>query len=274
MIPPTRPEAAPHAPPGAPVSASDATLRDLLGRAGAVAMHRFGHALVRRKADGSVVTGADRAAEAVLSAGLRAAWPHDALVGEEGAQADGSGPGGARWVIDPIDGTSAFVEGLAHWGPTVARIDAGQVRIGAVWLPRLAEHYFFEEGLGAFFNGTAMPALDHESVSRRHLAFTPSRMHQVVQLQWPGRARNLGGHAAHLALVAGGAGQVALIGPGWSPWDTAAGLALIGAVGGVARRLPDGAPLHIDRDAGVPFVAGTVPAVAHLLRPDALRSWR
>ena len=274
MIPPTRPEAAPHAPPGDPVSDSDATLRDMLRRAGAIAMDRYGHARVRQKADGSVVTGADRAAEAVLSRGLRAAWPHDALVGEEGAQADGDRPGAARWVIDPIDGTSAFVEGLAHWGPTVARIEAGRVRLGAVWLPRLAEYYFFEEGRGAFFNGAAMPPLSDLPVGRQQVAYTPSRMHQVVQLSWPGKARNLGGHAAHLALVAGGAGQVALIGPGWSTWDTAAGLALIGAVGGVARRLPDGAPLQIDRDAGAPFVAGTAAAVAHLLRPDALRSLR
>jgi len=274
MIPPTRPEAAPHAPPGDPVSDSDATLRDMLRRAGAIAMDRYGHARVRQKADGSLVTGADRAAEAVLSRGLRAAWPHDALVGEEGAQADGDRPGAARWVIDPIDGTSAFVEGLAHWGPTVARIEAGRVRLGAVWLPRLAEYYFFEEGRGAFFNGAAMPPLSDLPVGRQQVAYTPSRMHQVVQLSWPGKARNLGGHAAHLALVAGGAGQVALIGPGWSTWDTAAGLALIGAVGGVARRLPDGAPLQIDRDAGAPFVAGTAAAVAHLLRPDALRSLR
>lgn len=272
MPAPTAPPGRPSPLPGAPVSHADAALRPILAEAGAVALAHRGHLDVSRKDDGSVVTAADRAAERVLVAGIRAAWPDDALEGEEGAAREGSAPDARRWVIDPIDGTAAFVEGLAHWGPTVARIDAGEVQVGALWMPRLAEHYFFERGVGAFRNGAPLAPLGAGRVRRGAVLYVPSRLHRVVRLDWPGKARNLGSHAAHLCLVAAGAAQAVLIGPGWSTWDTAAGLALIEAVGGVARRLPDGAPLHVVRDAAAPFVAGTAAAVEHLLQPDALRA--
>src|SRR5687767_8192745 len=103
----------PH-PPGEIASEQDRVLRRLLAAAGRVALSFFGEAETTRKADGSLVTEADRQSEQVLVEGLRAAFPEDGLSGEEGTSELGCGPG--RWVVDPIDGTGAFVEGLAYWG--------------------------------------------------------------------------------------------------------------------------------------------------------------
>ena len=87
-------------------------------------------ALVRRYAEGrvevadtkssevDVVTAADRAAEELLRARLRAARPGDAILGEEGE--DEAGTSGVRWVLDPIDGTVNFLYGLPRHAVSVA----------------------------------------------------------------------------------------------------------------------------------------------------------
>jgi histidinol-phosphatase len=69
------------------------------------------------KADGSVVTEADRAVEAEIRTVLSAECPGDAVLGEEGGQ---SGDAVRRWIIDPIDGTALFVAGDDRWLVLVA----------------------------------------------------------------------------------------------------------------------------------------------------------
>ena len=69
-------------------------------------MRRFRRVSSTQKDDGSPVTEADRAAEAIIVAGLQEAFPDDGLRGEEGAQRPGDG---RCWYIDPIDGTTNFV---------------------------------------------------------------------------------------------------------------------------------------------------------------------
>ena len=241
----------------------------LLREAGAAAMSWFGRGGVRLKADASPVTDADLAAEAVLIEGLRRVWPDDTIISEEcGVLPGGSG---AVWYVDPIDGTSAFTEGLAHFGPTVARVTEGpggrRIVLGATRLPRLDEGYHVESGVG-WWNGARLPPLAARSPSR--VVYLPSGFHRTYLLDYPGKGRCLGGTAAHLALVARGAAGAVIVPPAWSLWDTAAGLALIDDLGGRAVRLPDGAPLDPFRDEGVPFLAGFDEVVMDLLAPGRI----
>ena len=247
-------------------------LRALLRAAGAAATRYVGTVFeVRRKADESPVTDADLASEAVLIEGLRHHWPEDTIFSEERGEIPGTGS--ATWVVDPIDGTSAFTEGIAHWGPTVARlVDAPggerRVELGTLYLPRLDEHYHVEGGRG-WLNGVEMAPM--ASVSPNQVLYLPSGFHRHFDVRFAGKTRCLGGTAAHLCLVARGAAIAVIVPPRWSIWDTAAGLALIDALGGRAARLPDGAPLDPIRDTGLPFVAGFPDAVEALLRPGELR---
>jgi myo-inositol-1(or 4)-monophosphatase len=172
-------------------------------------------------------------------------------------------------VVDPLDGTSAFVEGLAHWGPTAARLVRGQdgqevLDCGGLWLPRLGEHYHVEGGR-AWFDGALLPPLASREIPR--VLYLPSGFHRHLNVAFVGKARCLGGTAAHLALVARGAAKAVIVAPGWSIWDTAAGLGLIAAVGGKALRLADGAPIDPFRDSGVAFVAGVAEAAVELASP-------
>ena len=269
MDTPTPRSTPPHSGDRSAHDTDEAYLHALLTQAGAAALDAFGTSTPDAKADGSVVTEADRVSERIIVAGLHARWPQDAVVGEEGARLPGGT--GTRWLVDPIDGTAAFVEGLAHWGPTVARVRGGEVTHGALLLPRTGDWFYHQTGAPPTRNGTPLAALGEGHVGRREVLYVPSRLHQHMRLDWPGKARNLGSHSAHLCLVASGAAQAALIGPGWSPWDVATGLALIWAAGGVVMRLPDGQPLHLDADVGAPFIAGTKSATTWLLQPDRLR---
>ncbi|MFN7144162.1 MAG: inositol monophosphatase family protein, partial [Myxococcota bacterium] len=183
------------------------------------------------------------------------------------------GSGGARWVVDPLDGTSAFTEGLAHWGPTIARIVARpggeRVELGGLWLPRLGEHYHYEEGRG-WFNGAPLTPLRRDATPR--VLYLPSGFHRHYRVDFVGKTRCLGGTAAHLALVARGSALAAIVAPGWSIWDTAVGISLIESVGGRALRIPDQSPLDTFRDTGVAFVAGEPGAVEELVSQGRVAS--
>ena len=69
---------------------------------------------ISTKADGSFVTIADRNAERFMREQIRATFPEDGIVGEE--EGDVTGSSGRRWILDPIDGTFAFVHVLSSDG--------------------------------------------------------------------------------------------------------------------------------------------------------------
>ena len=84
-----------------------------------------------------LVTIHDRAAEEAIVAGLGAARPDDAIVGEEGTNR--AGTSGISWFVDPIDGTTNFVYDLPLWSTSIAATDAEGALVGAVYAPPLGE---------------------------------------------------------------------------------------------------------------------------------------
>lgn len=244
----------------------DARVRPLMLRAGDAAMALFGSARERRKADGSPVTEADKQSEAILVAGLSLAFPDDAIRSEEGL-ADETGR--RQWYVDPLDGTGSFLEGLAYWGPTLGLVKADTPAYGALYLPRTRD-YFHAEGGQAWWNDTLLTPLSAEPPTRRDILYIPSRLHAHVRLDWPGKARNLGSIAGHLAMVAAGGAAGTLVPAGWQPWDVACGLAMLDAVGGEVRTI-GGEPFSIARHRGQSFVAGAPGTVRWMLAEPRLR---
>lgn len=97
------------------------------------------------------VTEADRQAETVIRAAIRQRYPEHGIVGEEhGAQA-GSSP--LTWVIDPIDGTRAFVCGMAQWGTLIALNDGARPIIGVLDQPYTRERWVGVNGVTTFRDG-------------------------------------------------------------------------------------------------------------------------
>ena len=115
-----------------PVSAADiALIHRLADAAGAVIRPHFRQPIrIEAKADASPVTIADRDAEAAIRAILRTECPGDGIVGEEFP--DENVNASRTWVIDPIDGTQAFVAGRPLFGTLIALLDDGVPVLGVI----------------------------------------------------------------------------------------------------------------------------------------------
>ncbi|GAA1578088.1 MULTISPECIES: histidinol-phosphatase [Streptomyces] len=130
---------------------------ELADAADAVTMQRF-RALdlqVETKPDMTPVSEADRAAEEAVRAGIEAARPEDAILGEEYGL-KGSGP--RRWVVDPIDGTKNYVRGVPVWATLVSLMEEGadggfRPVVGVVSAPALGRRWWAAEGSGAYAGG-------------------------------------------------------------------------------------------------------------------------
>ena len=103
------------------------------------------------KDDGSYVTIADRQAEKYLRRQIAERFPDDGFLGEE--EGESTGRSGRRWIVDPIDGTFAFVHGVPLYGVLIAlEVDEEPVA-GVVNIPALGELVSAAKGLGCFLNG-------------------------------------------------------------------------------------------------------------------------
>lgn len=106
---------------------------------------------VRRKGDASPVTDADIASEAAIIQTIERVFPSDGFLGEEsGARPSANG---RRWIVDPIDGTRAFIRGLPHWGVLVALEVEGRVEVGVAHFPAMAVAFSAATGEGCWRDG-------------------------------------------------------------------------------------------------------------------------
>lgn len=142
---------------------ADLVLRGLLPEAGRLALEWFRTAMVPDDKGSPVgydpVTEADRAVEAHLRAGLAGAFPEHRIVGEEGGTT-GPADAAAWWVIDPIDGTKAFVTGVPAWGTLVGLVDGDDPQAGWMHQPFLGETFSAVAGQARYErNGIAGPPL-------------------------------------------------------------------------------------------------------------------
>jgi myo-inositol-1(or 4)-monophosphatase len=121
------------------------------GLAGALLRRRFGKVnAVRLKSAKDPVTDVDTAAETLIRRHLARRFPRIGFLGEEGA--DVAGPDG-RWIVDPLDGTIAFVAGLPTFAVSIALEREGRIESGVALFPRLDELFFAERGHGAWLDG-------------------------------------------------------------------------------------------------------------------------
>ena len=128
-------------------------MSDLARAVGDAALARFKTGLVvETKSDGSPVTEADRGAEMVARQWIERHFPKDGILGEEHGVVR---PNARRlWIIDPIDGTKAFVRGVPLWATLIAVAEGDAILGGAVYCPAAGELVIAARGEGAWHNGT------------------------------------------------------------------------------------------------------------------------
>ncbi len=137
--------------------------------AGEVALRYFRTALqVERKQDHSPVTIADREAEQRAVAVLREAFPEHGILGEEFGEQGGAG---ARWIIDPIDGTKSFIRGIPFFATLIALEEDGEITTGAIYAPALDDLLYAQKGHGAFDERGRLHVSSVATLSRSMLVF-------------------------------------------------------------------------------------------------------
>ena len=106
---------------------------------------------VERKADASPVTLADRRAEEKLRECIQGAFPDHGILGEEFGEVLGRTP--YRWVLDPLDGTRSFIQGVPLYGVMMGLEYHGRMVLGVVHFPALGETVYAARGEGCYWNG-------------------------------------------------------------------------------------------------------------------------
>lgn len=198
------------------------------------------------KADGTLVTEADRRIEQRLRERIAARFPEHSVFGEEeGSGAPGGGPGGAgsadtgvRWIIDPIDGTNNFAWGIPIFGSLIALSVEGVVEVGVASAAALGERYWAAAGEGAFMNGSPISVSSVPDVAEARLVFATWEEWVQAGLSGPWgdllarcrRSRGFGDFWAHM-LVARGAAD-AMAEPELELWDVAALIPIVTEAGG------------------------------------------
>ncbi|WP_338468051.1 histidinol-phosphatase [Novosphingobium sp. ZN18A2] len=123
-----------------------------------------------RKGDATPVTMADRAAEEAMRALLKAEAPRDTVIGEEfGASA---GKSKRSWVLDPIDGTTAFLAGRPLFGTLIALVIEGWPVLGIIDQPILGERWIGVSGRATTLNGQRVQTRACRELSDASLATT------------------------------------------------------------------------------------------------------
>ncbi|MDI3299207.1 MAG: inositol monophosphatase family protein [Bacillota bacterium] len=228
------------------------------------------HQVEVKSSPADLVSEVDRRSEEAIRSRVRARFPRDTFLGEEGGTGGGERPreAGARpwergwcWVVDPLDGTNNYLHGIPFFAVSLALLEEGRLRYGLTLDPVRGERFEAREGGGAWLDGRplhvsrvaeipfALVATGFPFDRRGHrrnldrLALVADRVQNV---------RALGSAALSLAYVA--AGRLEAF---WelhlAPWDLAAGVLLVREAGGRVSGA-GGEPFRLD--------GGTVLAAA------------
>jgi histidinol phosphatase-like enzyme (inositol monophosphatase family) len=196
---------------------------------------------VERKADGTPVTEADRAAEALVRQRLREAYPDDGVLGEE--EPERVGTSGRRWIVDPIDGTKAFARGVPLYTTLLAVEDEGGPLAGVIVVPALGERVWAGRGEGCFHDGRACRVSTTASLDAAYLS-TSSYSHwpeeALLAARRSGASLRTWGDGYGYLLVATGRIDV-MVDPAVAPYDVAAMPVILGEAGGRFSDLAGGA---------------------------------
>jgi histidinol-phosphatase len=234
--------------------ALDAIVDEVLA-AGSAARRMFeeGQAHVAIKADRSPVTAADRMVEERLHGFLARRFPACGFLGEETGTRTGSHPS-LSFVLDPIDGTRAFMRGLTTWSVLLALLDGERPVLGVAYLPAEDDLFVAYEGGGAYRNGRPLrvsnvDALEDASISHGALAqfHTDGSIEALVGLGTATHSqRGLTDFDGYRRLLQGRIDAV--IDPAVTVWDVAPAAILVREAGGRFTDL-DGAETVLGRGA-------------------------
>ena len=197
--------------------------------------------LVDTKPDLTPVSEADRAAEEAVRAAVSASGRGEGVLGEE----FGDDGGDARWIVDPIDGTTSYVRGVPVWATLLALEREGVVEVALVSAPALARRWWAVRGEGAYAAGSrcrvsAIARIEDCAVSTTSARRMPEGWRTIVQRAWSNRGL---GDFWQYCLLAEGALDVATD-SSVMVWDYAPVQLLVEEAGGRCTTFAGNPPSH------------------------------
>ena len=226
-----------------------ALLRDAAREAGAIAMGYFGNKpRVWMKGGTSPVSEADHAADAYLRETLLRARPDYGWLSEETADDHARLSARRTFVVDPIDGTRGFLDGLHSWCVSVAVVEDGRSLAGVLECPAKGETYWALPGEGAYLNDKRIQV---RQLGQNVDIGGPKPLVDRMPQAWHDRLRRtayIPSLAYRLAMIAAGKLDATFVKPSAHDWDIAAADLILTEAGGAL----------FDRDARPPRYAGEV----------------
>jgi len=190
------------------------------------------------KTGGSPVTEADLAVNRLCASTLKTARPEYGWLSEETLDVPAARQKSRCWVIDPIDGTRAYMDGTPDWCIGLAMVEDGEAVAGVVYAPALGHFYDARRGAGARRNGAAIRVSSRAQEAGSRLITNEGMVtHPGWREPWPevhlARPKP-NATLLRLALVAAGDWDAVLVLAEKADWDLAAGAVLISEAGGHA----------------------------------------
>jgi len=233
------------------------------------------------KAGHDPVTEADRAVDAVLRQNLLR--DGEGWLSEESVD-DPSRLGKDRvWIVDPLDGTREFVQGLPEFCVSIGYVEKGRPVAGGIYNPATKESFLGAIDCGVLYNGKPARASERTSLAGALVLASRSEVERGEWKQFDAASfqiRALGSVAYKLALVSAGLADVTFTLTPKNEWDVAAGAALVESAGGFVRTL-ENTPLICNQKnplmsgllAGGPYLREELlAAVDQHLEPAILRT--
>ena len=212
----------------------------LVRDAGLYALQWFGKLdslKTEKKGPQDLVSKADREVEKMIRVRLQTLFPEDGFLGEESGTRNLDAEG--IWIVDPIDGTSCFLNGLSSWCVSIAFVVKDQIEIGLIYAPCMDELFAAQLGAGATLNGKPMKPSKATSLADGIVGLGYSPKSSIVATQKAfdylfkngGVYHDVGSAALMLAYVAAGR-YIGVYEFQINSWDCLAGIAMVRETGG------------------------------------------
>lgn len=208
--------------------------------AGALLVDYFrGQYQIREKGKDNPVTTADLAADRTLRQAFSRQFPEDGWLSEETADSSDRLNRERVWIVDPMDGTREFVQGIPEFAVSLAMARNGVAQLAVVFNPVRGELFTAERGRGARRNGATLNITSHSQLEgARVLASRSERARNVFSsIESWGHVRHVGSIAYKLALVAANEGDLTISFRPKNEWDVCAGGLIVEEAGGVLTDL-------------------------------------
>ncbi len=219
-------------------------VENTLRKSGTLLLELYGRGDTELKFDGNLVTEADNAAWQLISTKIKGSFEQHGFLREfaDNSLENANFPR-FLWIVDTLDGAASFQAGMPVWGISAALFEMFWPVLGFLYLPVTGELYSAYAQREALLNDKPIRVRENAAIDNESLVLVYSRFHQDFTTSFPGKIRNFGSSAGHMAYVARGAADACLI-KNVGVRDLAAGSIILEAAGGTISFL-DGRPFHV-----------------------------